>query len=96
MQIPAWVAVNDASLSQYANQIKASFGFELKSICQDYCVAFYDKFNKRVKTYKLSLNSGRCHQFDALLNFNMLVILTTKQTQDMAAVWIERKKPARR
>lgn len=58
-----------------------------ESICQDYaCVAVYDKFNERVKTYKLSLNSGRCHQFDALLNFNMLVILTTKQTQDMAAV----------
>lgn len=58
-----------------------------ESICQDYCcVAVYDKFNERVKTYKLSLNSGRCHKFDALLNFNMLVILTTKQTQDMAAV----------
>lgn len=41
-------------------------------------MAFYHKFQKRVKNYKLSLNSlntGRCHQFDGLLKLNMLVIL---------------------
>lgn len=82
---PAWGSLNDNlndSLNMLIKLIIFSFFEAIRLTTKITRWRFYQEARlspllrrKRVKTYKLSLNSGRCHQFDGLLKLNMLVIL---------------------